>query len=294
MLKPLVAGVSVASALGLPLSLVTPAAAASKRCARSRSMPAHIAGTFNDLAACHTTPDGDYLVFDRRAHSVYRVPPKGPRATDHPDRCRAGPHPPAARLRFGARRHLRDRRCAAGHRTRPDFLLSGRSGRRVHAADAERCRTVALGDLVLSGVGSLDYTGKTVLVSHPSSGALVTEYALDGRVLRTFGELRAHGPRTGPRAAPGAQRRDRDRAARTAAGSTSCSSSGVPAFRKYDAAGKTAVRAAHRGDPSWTGTSSRCRHSGRGARRRSASSRSCRHRSGPRPSIRTAICGCRW
>ena len=30
---------------------------------------------------------------------------------------------------------------------------------------------VALGDLVLSGIGSLDYTGKTVLISQPDSGA---------------------------------------------------------------------------------------------------------------------------
>ena len=52
---------------------------------------------------------------------------------------------------------------------------------------------MALGDFVLSGIGSLDYTGKTVLVSQPDSGALISEYALDGRVLRTFGELRSTG-----------------------------------------------------------------------------------------------------
>ena len=37
------------------------------------SLPAHIAGSFQEFAACHVTPEGDYLVFDRRAHSVYRV-----------------------------------------------------------------------------------------------------------------------------------------------------------------------------------------------------------------------------
>ena len=36
-------------------------------------LPAHIAGSFEEQAACHVTPEGDYLVFDRRAHSVYRV-----------------------------------------------------------------------------------------------------------------------------------------------------------------------------------------------------------------------------
>ena len=62
------------------------------------------------------------------------------------------------------------------------FTLPGRSKPRI-----------AINNFVLSGVGSLDYTGKTVLVSQPQSGALITEYALDGRVLRSFGELRRTG-----------------------------------------------------------------------------------------------------
>ena len=34
---------------------------------------AHIAGNFRDIAACGLTPEGDYLVFDRVAHSVWLV-----------------------------------------------------------------------------------------------------------------------------------------------------------------------------------------------------------------------------
>src|ERR671912_1607550 len=76
MLKPLAVGLSIASALGFHIALTSTLPVETLRAVAS--MPAHIAGTFNDLAACHTTPDGDYLVFDRRAHSVYRVPTKGP------------------------------------------------------------------------------------------------------------------------------------------------------------------------------------------------------------------------
>jgi hypothetical protein len=47
--------------------------------------------------------------------------------------------------------------------------------------------------MVLSGLGALDYTGETVLISQPELGALVTEYLLSGTVLRLFGELRATG-----------------------------------------------------------------------------------------------------
>jgi hypothetical protein len=52
---------------------------------------------------------------------------------------------------------------------------------------------VVLDGIVLSGIGSLVYTGRSVLISQPESGALVTEYAMDGRALRSFGALRPTG-----------------------------------------------------------------------------------------------------
>src|SRR5918912_788480 len=39
------------------------------------ALPAHIAGAFEDLAACQQSTSGSYYVFDRRAHAVYSVPP---------------------------------------------------------------------------------------------------------------------------------------------------------------------------------------------------------------------------
>src|SRR5918993_658642 len=82
MLKPFIARISIAVTFALHSEIASPGATSAllpvETLRAVASMPAHIAGTFTDLAACHTTPDGDYLVFDRRAHSVYRVPPKGP------------------------------------------------------------------------------------------------------------------------------------------------------------------------------------------------------------------------
>jgi hypothetical protein len=34
-------------------------------------LPAHVAGAFDEIAACHILPSGEYVVFDRRAHAVY-------------------------------------------------------------------------------------------------------------------------------------------------------------------------------------------------------------------------------
>jgi hypothetical protein len=156
------------------------------------ALPAHIAGNFRDIAACHLTPEGDYLVFDRGAHATSLVTRQGtareivqigvepgkllrPLAFDSaPDGTFVIADAPYRTERVQAFFY------AGG--TIGGFTLPGRSTPRV-----------ALGNFVLSGVGSLDYTGKTVLVSQPESGALVTEYGLDGRVLRSFGTLRATG-----------------------------------------------------------------------------------------------------
>ena len=53
--------------------------------------------------------------------------------------------------------------------------------------------TVTIGNLVLSGVASLQYTGTVLLISHPESGALFTEYSKSGYAQRSIGRLRETG-----------------------------------------------------------------------------------------------------
>lgn len=52
---------------------------------------------------------------------------------------------------------------------------------------------VTFAGAVLNGIGSLLYTGSSVLLSQPESGALVTEYGLSGQSGRSFGGLRPTG-----------------------------------------------------------------------------------------------------
>jgi hypothetical protein len=234
MLKAFIAGLSIASALCLHLA--ASAALPVETLRAVASMPAHIAGNFTDLAACHTTPDGEYLVFDRRAHSVYRVPPKGPAKQI----IQIGVEPgrillPVAFDSAPDGTFVIADAPQGTERVQIFFYLGGTAG--GFSLPTRTVPQVALGDLVLSGVGSLEYTGRTVLVSHPSSGALVTEYGLDGRILRTFGDLR-----------PTGHEQDRELHLALNAGMTLALPNGggfyfvflggVPAFRKYDAAGK--------------------------------------------------------
>ena len=225
----------VGSAFGIQEAALTRRAAPVETLRSVAALPAHVAGTFDDIAACHLSPDGDYLVFDRRAHAVYSVgrnaAPKmiiqigveagrilRPVAFDSaPDGTFAIADAPGGIDRIQIFFHLGG--------TVAGFTLQGRSIPRV-----------ALGNFVLSGIGSLDYTGKTILVSQPDAGALISEYAVDGRTLRSFGDLRATG-----------HERDRDLHLALNAGIPLAIPgdggfyfvflAGVPAFRKYDAGG---------------------------------------------------------
>ena len=199
-------------------------------------MPAHIAGTFNDLAACHLSPDGEFLVFDRRAHSVYRVPPNAaPRQI-----VQIGVEPgrillPAAFDSAADGTFVIADAPTGIERIQIFYYLGGTVG--GFTLPGRSVPQVALGDLVLSGLGSLEYTGKSILVSQPGSGALVTEYALDGRVLRTFGELRPTGPEQSPEVHL-ALNAGMTIALPDDGGFYFVFLSGVPVFRKYDAGGK--------------------------------------------------------
>ena len=62
------------------------------------------------------------------------------------------------------------------------FTLPGRSAPRI-----------TLDNLVLSGIGSLQYTGTSLLMSQPETGALITEFGLGGTPTRSIGALRPTG-----------------------------------------------------------------------------------------------------
>jgi hypothetical protein len=202
-------------------------------------LPAHIAGSFDDITACEQTASGDYFVFDRRAHAVFTVPASLDARREivkigaEPGRVL---RPYAFDLAEDGTFVVAD---APGNRGRiQEFLASGSSiggftlpGRQVPF--------VVMEELVLSGLGTVEYTGRSVLISQPETGSLVTEYAMNGGVLRTFGELRATG-----------QEQDPDVHTALNAGIAVLNPkggfyyvflAGIPMFRKYDAKGTLVI-----------------------------------------------------
>lgn len=198
-------------------------------------LPAHIAGSFDDISDCAQTPEGEYFVFDRRAHAVFSVP-KTMDATRKLLQIGAEPgrvlRPSAFDLASDGTFVVAD---APGSRGRIQvFFVTGQSlgGFTLPGREVPQ---IVLDGMVLSGLGSLEYTGQSIYISQPESGALVTEYSVNGRAVRTFGQLR-----------PTGQEQDRDVHLALNAGLVVANPrggfyfvflAGVPLFRKYDASG---------------------------------------------------------
>jgi len=199
-------------------------------------LPAHVAGAFTEISACQTTSSGSYLVFDRRAHAVAVVTPGAdvPRVIVQIG-VESGKilQPSAFDIAPDGSFAIAD---APGGQPRVQFFTEAGSARGGFALPRPPLPQFTAGSIVVSGVGSLEYTGRSILLSQPEAGSLVTEYSLAGETLRTFGDLRPTG-------------QESDRPVHLAlnlgivlpapgGGYFFVFRSGVPAFRKYDATGR--------------------------------------------------------
>lgn len=72
------------------------------------------------------------------------------------------------------------------------FLLAG-----FFVGQAARPR-ITIDNTVMSGIGSMQFTGTSVLLSQPENGSLVSEYLLSGQPKRSLGTLRATGHEADP------------------------------------------------------------------------------------------------
>ena len=200
------------------------------------SLAPHVVGLFREPIGFKQTANGEYYVFDRRGHTVYAVKEDGATATKL---VQIGAEdgrviePSAFDVAFNGSFAVADapnRRervqifDAGGVRT-GGFLLPGRGESRV-----------VLGTLSLNGVGTLAFTGRSLLMSHPETGWLITEYGLAGTPIRSIGRLRKTGHES-----------DRDLHLALNAGIPLADSkggfyfvfmAGQPVFRKYDASGE--------------------------------------------------------
>jgi hypothetical protein len=227
-------GLCVVAAIGLSVPSV--AALNTDVLRSSGAIPAHIAGRFLEAAAFQQAASGEYFVFDRRAHTVYGVDEQ---QTSSWEIVNIGNEPgkiidptafsvePDGSFVVADAPNGRERVqifSSAGSRI-GGFTLPGRAKPRV-----------TMGNMVLNGIGTLQYTGRSILMSQPETGALFTEYTLSGGGNRSFGNLRHTGHEDDP---------DVHLALNSGiplidptGGFFFVFQTGEPVFQKYDAAGR--------------------------------------------------------
>jgi hypothetical protein len=199
-------------------------------------IPAHIAGRFRNPIGFQQSAFGQYFIFDRRSHAVFGVDESLENAWEiiqigaEPGRIldpTAFAVAPDGTFVVADAPNNRERIqifSPAGFRT-GGFFLPGRLRARV-----------IFENIVFNGIGTLQYTGSSILMSWPETGGLVTEYGLGGTPTRTFGELRQTG-------------HEGDREVHLAlnsgiplvdptGGFLFVFQTGVPVFRKYDREGR--------------------------------------------------------
>ncbi len=157
------------------------------------AIPAHIAGRFRDPSGFERAASGQYFVFDRRSQIVFGVDERGESAWEivhignepgrilNPFAFAVAPDGTFAVADAPNNQERIQIFTPAGFRI-GGFTLPGKPRARV-----------ALDGLVLNGIGSLQYTGTSILLSQPEYGSLVTEYSVTGAVIRSFGGLRHTG-----------------------------------------------------------------------------------------------------
>jgi len=156
-------------------------------------LPPHIVGSYEEPLNFQQASSGAYYVFDRRGHTVHLVD--------------AGKTVSRKLLEIGQENGRIIQPTGFDLAADGRFVVADvpRAQQRVQTFDpdgkllsgfflpGEPAARVIIGNLMLNGAGSVQHAGESLLISHPESGALFTEYSPGGYARRSIGRLRATG-----------------------------------------------------------------------------------------------------
>lgn len=179
-----------AAALALPVTALTV-----ETLAPAGSLPPHIVGQFDDPVLLQQAPGGRYFILDRRAQRVVSVDAARRAVTTA---VTIGQEQGLVLQPFGFDLSADGSRFVVG-----DVPRGTQQRVQTFAADGtwqagfflpgQPLARVEVGGMVLNGIGSLRFAGERLLISHPESGALFTEYSTQGYAQRSIGTLRSTG-----------------------------------------------------------------------------------------------------
>ena len=203
------------------------------------AIPAHTAGRFREPFGFERSASGQFFVFDRRSQIVWGVDARGESAWEivhignepgrilNPFAFAVAPDGTFAVADAPNNQERIQIFTPAGFRI-GGFTLPGAPHARV-----------VLDGLVLNGIGSMQYTGKTILLSQPDTGGLISEYSPTGTPIRSFGVLRKTGHEDDP--ALHAALNIGLPLVNPRGGFFFVFQTGEPMFRKYDAGGRLEI-----------------------------------------------------
>ncbi len=180
------------SLLALAFSFVLTASQGAEVLRSTGELPAHVVGQFREPAAFQETASGVRFVFDRRGQSVHRVDRSGMSRQIIKIGPERGQILGASSFDLGP-----------GNRFVVADAPNGRE--RVQIFDLEGTRIggftlpgravprITLGNIVLNGISSLQFTGQSIVMNQPELGGLITRFSLNGHPFHTFGILRRTG-----------------------------------------------------------------------------------------------------
>ena len=188
---------SIAAILcGITLTSAGSASSASQSVERLRpvgGLPAEMCGAMREPTAFAQTSTGQYLILDRRDHTISSVDKTRTRLTTL---MRAGMEkgnvlqPAALSLAAGDAFAVSDAPFGQ-ERVQMFFATGGQIG--AFLLPGVAAPRLTLDGVILNGTGSMHFTGQSVLINRPESGSLVSVLNLEGQVVRQIGLLRKTG-----------------------------------------------------------------------------------------------------
>ena len=200
------------------------------------ALPAEMCGQLREPIAFAQTPTGQYLLLDRREHTVTTVDKT---RTQLKVLMRAGMEkgnvlqPAALSVSSEGSFAVSD---APFAQERVQMFLDDGRALGAFLLPGVTAPRLTLGGAILNGTGSMQFTGSSVLINAPESGYLVSVLNLEGQVIRRIGRLRETGHETDRELHlalnVGLPLQTRD------GGVLFVFRTGVPVFRKYAADGR--------------------------------------------------------
>jgi hypothetical protein len=183
---------SAAAVFFTATSLATQSNPSVERLRPVEALPAHLCGQLREPVGFAQTPAGQYIVLDRRQHTVSTVDKARTKLTTL---MRAGMEKgnvlqPAALSVSGEAFAVTD---APYGQDRVQLYFSSGGLLSAFLLPGIAAPRLAIDGIILNGAGSLFFTGKHLLVNRPESGSLVWVLNLEGQAVNQIGSLRRTG-----------------------------------------------------------------------------------------------------